>query len=203
MIKQGEETVHTDKPMDDRKFDPKKLAKLNNPDRLKDIPPDYIAAKLAVDRPEVLVEIGAGTGFFCIALQHHFTPAKVYACDISATMIDWMASNVSPLYPAILPVRCGEYSVPLGDEIADLLYMINLHHELDEPVATIAESFRLLKPGGTLFIIDWKKQEMPEGPPEKIRCHPEVVAEQLTQAGFADIALFDDLAKHFMVVGKK
>lgn len=189
--------------MDDKKFDPKNLAKLNNPKRLKDIPPDYIAAKLAMARPEVLVEIGAGTGFFTIALQHHFKPSKIYACDISATMIDWMTSNVSPLHPTILPVKCAERAIPLDDEIADLLYMINLHHELDEPAATIAESYRLVKPGGALLIIDWKKKAMAEGPPEEIRCHPEAVAEQLTQAGFSDIALFDELPKHFMVVGKK
>jgi SAM-dependent methyltransferase len=192
-----------DKPVDDKKFDPKKLAKLNNPERLKDIPPDYIGGKLALERPEVLVEIGAGTGFFSIALQHHYNPVKIYACDISATMIDWMTSNVSPLHPAILPIKCAERAIPLADGIADLLYMINLQHELDDPAATLAESFRLVKPGGTLLIIDWKKQEMKEGPPEKIRCHPEVVAEQLTQAGFGDIALFDELPKHFMVVGKK
>jgi ubiquinone/menaquinone biosynthesis C-methylase UbiE len=189
--------------VDSKKFDPKKLAKLNNPERLKDIPPDYIGAKLALERPEVLVEIGAGTGFFSIALQHHFKPSQSYACDISATMIDWMTRNVAPLHPAILPVKCAEHSVPLDDEIADLLYMINLHHELDEPAATLAESFRLVKPGGTLLIIDWKKLEMKEGPPEEIRCHPEVVTEQLTQAGFGNIALFDELPKHFMVVGKK
>jgi hypothetical protein len=32
--------------MDGKKFDPKKLQKLNNPQRLIDIPPDYIREKL-------------------------------------------------------------------------------------------------------------------------------------------------------------
>ncbi|MFZ0243787.1 MAG: methyltransferase domain-containing protein, partial [Desulfobacterales bacterium] len=75
--------------------------------------------------------------------------------------------------PATLKTMGGRNSVPLDDRIADLVFMITLHHELDNPSLTVEEPYRILKPGGEIFIVDWKKIDMDEGPPEKIRCAPE------------------------------
>ncbi len=189
--------------MNTKKFDHKKLQKLNNPQRLADIPPDYICDKLAIQKPDVLVEIGAGTAFFSIAFLQHLRPSTIYACDLSEVMIDWMKKNVSPKYPTIIPLKSEEQSVPLEDEIAELVFMINLHHELDNAASTVTESYRMLKPGGEICIVDWKKQDMPEGPPEKIRYLPEQVKDELVKSGFADVSIHNDLTKHFLVVGKK
>jgi hypothetical protein len=60
-----------------------------------------------------------------------------------------------------------------------------------------------LKPGGEIFIVDWKKKEMPEGPPEKIRCLPEKVKKELLKSGFSSVYIYNELPKHFLVVGKK
>lgn len=189
--------------MNEKKFDSKKLQKLNNPQRLVDIPPDYVCGKLDVEKPDALVEIGAGTAFFSIAFLERLKPSVLYACDISTVMIDWMKEHVSPRHPDIVPVRVEEHAVPLDDGIADLVFMINLHHELEKPSLSVEESFRILKPGGEIFIVDWKKKEMPEGPPEAIRCLPEEVENQLIQAGFSGVSIVNDLSKHFLVVGKK
>ncbi len=189
--------------MTEKKFDPKKLQKLNNPERLVDIPPDYIWDKLKLEKPDVLVEIGAGTAFFSVAFLQKSPGAKIYACDVSDIMIDWMMDNIAPNNPDIIPVKTAEYTVPLESGAADLLFMINLHHELDHPSLTVKEANRLLKPDGKIFVVDWKKEEMAEGPPAKIRCLPEQVKEQLLDCGFEHIEIYNDLRKHFLVIGKK
>ncbi|MFH1154759.1 MAG: class I SAM-dependent methyltransferase [Pseudomonadota bacterium] len=168
-----------------------------------DIPPDYVLSKLTINNPDAMVEIGAGTAFFSIAFYKALGPLKTYACDLSEVMIQWVSENVCPEYPGIIPVKTKEVSVPLDDAIADLVFMINLHHELEKPVLTVEESYRLLKPGGEIFIVDWKKQDMPEGPPQNIRCLPEQVSGQLEASGFGDVSAFSELPKHFLVVGKK
>lgn len=185
------------------KFDPKKLQKLNNAQRLLDIPPDYIWGKLRVEKPGIFIDLGAGTAFFSIAFLQKFNPLVIYACDSSDAMIDWVKKYVSPKYQDIIPIKTEEHSVPLDDGIADLVFMINLHHELDNPSLTVEESNRLLKPGGKICIVDWKKEDMPEGPPTGIRYLPEQVKKQLVNAGFKQIDIFNDLQKHFLVVGKK
>ncbi|SEA49058.1 Methyltransferase domain-containing protein [Desulfuromusa kysingii] len=189
--------------MDNKKFNPKKLLKLNDPLRLLDIPPEYVCGQLTQQQPEVLVEIGAGTAFFSVAFHQQLHASTTYACDVSATMIAWMKENISPNHPHIIPVQSDESAVPLADEIAHLVLMINLHHELEDQGLVIKEAYRLLKPGGEIFIIDWKKEEMPHGPPVTIRCHPQDIEQQLTTAGFLDIKIFDEMKKHFLIIGQK
>lgn len=189
--------------MNEKKFDPKKLQKLNNPQRLTDIPPAYVCDRLENKNPDILVEIGAGTAFFSIAFLKHLKPSSVYACDISEVMIDWVKENVVSEFPDIIPVKSGESLVPLDDQMADLAFMINLHHELDNPSQTIEEAHRILKPKGEIFIVDWKKKDMDKGPPQEIRCVPEKVEEELVGSGFSAVRIFNDLPKHFLVVGKK
>ncbi len=168
-----------------------------------DIPPDFVWEKLDIDNPGVFVEIGAGTAFFSVAFLQKSKNSTIYACDLSEVMINWMKENISPKYPGIIPVKTEEHTVPLDDGIADLVFMINLHHELDSPSLTVEEANRILKTDGKIFIVDWKKEYMPEGPPAEIRCLPEQIKEQLLNAGFIQIDIYNELPKHFLVVGKK
>ena len=189
--------------MNEKKFDPRKLWKLNNPARLADLPPALIWNRLKLEKPEVLVDLGAGTAFFSLAFLKHAPAATIYACDIADIMLDWIKEHVCPQHPEIIPVKMAERTVPLEDERADLVFMINLHHELDDPQAILAESRRILKPKGKVAIIDWKKEEMAEGPPVRIRRVPAEVREELRQAGFTHLERFNELPKHFFLVGEK
>ena len=144
--------------MHEKKFDPKKLKKLNSLQRLQDIPPAYVWSKLNTPKADVLLEIGAGTAFFSVAFLQHVKPSTMYACDVSKVMLNWIHENIVPNFPSVIPIQSEENSIPLEDEIADVVFTINLHHELDNPALILAEAFRILKPGGSVFIVDWKKQ---------------------------------------------
>ncbi len=189
--------------MDEKKFDPKKLAKLNNPKRLEDIPPEYIWQKLHVKNPNILVDIGAGTGFFALPFLKYVKSGKIFACDISDIMLGWMKDNICQEHPNIIPLKMEENVLSLDDNIADVVYMINLHHELEEPEKMLNEAFRILKRKGVIFIVDWKKEDMAEGPPVDLRYLPEKVKEQLTGAGFEDVTGFNEMPKHFFIVAEK
>ncbi|WP_319524099.1 class I SAM-dependent methyltransferase [uncultured Desulfosarcina sp.] len=189
--------------MHGNKFDPKKLQRLNDPDRLKDIPPDIIRGKLNLDKAEVLVEIGAGTAFFSKVFLEKFAARTVYACDMSEIMIGWIKAHVTPKHPGIVPVKSSESVIPLDDSLADLVFMINLHHELEDPTRMLEEAHRLLKAGGKIFIAEWLKKEMAEGPPVKIRWLSRDVKAQLVQAGFDNVRDDNGMAKHFLVIGEK
>jgi len=187
-----------------RKFDPAKLAKLNDPKRLEILNPEVIWAKADLRDPKVLVDIGAGTGFFALPFSKKLKAGKVYACDISDDMLTWMENNL-PMESrgVIIPLKMEERSVPLPDGIADLIYMINLHHELDDQVMVIKESLRLLKDGGKLMIIDWKKEDTPEGPPLAIRVTDETIERQMLACGFTKIKKHAVLQYHNFLIGEK
>lgn len=187
--------------MNEIKFDPKKLAKLNNPERLKSINPDLIWESIALKQSEVLVDIGAGTGFFAKEFAKKITGGKIHACDSSDIMVHWMNENVAD--KTILPLICSEASVELPSGIADLVYMINVHHEMIEPEKVLTEAHRLLKSDGKIAIIDWKAEAMEEGPPLAIRVPDGIIIEQLEKTGFINIVNHQNLPLHSFIVGQK
>ncbi|HLF35253.1 MAG TPA: methyltransferase domain-containing protein [Cyclobacteriaceae bacterium] len=189
--------------MEGKRFDPAKLHKLNNPERLKELPVARILELAKVERPEVIIDLGAGTGLFSIELAKIYPGSKIYACDISNIMINWMNEHIMMKYENIIPLRMEEYQVPLKDGIADFLLMINLHHELDEPVKTLTECHRILKPNGRLAISDWKKDRTEHGPPAEIRCDPGEIKEQLLNAGFNQINIHMEFVNNFLIAAEK
>lgn len=188
--------------MSNKVYNPKKLERLNNPARLEDIPPQVLLDKLALKDPKVLVDIGAGTGFFSKEFVSLLVNVKIYACDISDIMLEWITNNVSPRFPNVIPVKIKDGIIPLDNEIADLVFMINLHHELDDHEKILNRSRELLKQSGKILIVDWKKEEMKPGPSVDIRFTVEEVIAQLTAVGFTNIQSFE-LKKQFVVIGEK
>jgi len=187
--------------MNEIKFDPKKLAKLNNPERFKTLNPDVIWDALNLENPKILIDIGAGTGFFTKELAKKLNGVTVYACDSSEVMIQWMNENITD--KNIIPMLCSETSVDLSDEIADLVYMINVHHETLEPEKLLIEAHRLLKTGGKIAIIDWKAEEMNDGPSLEIRISDKIIRNQLSEAGFKNIVNHNILPLHSFNIGQK
>ncbi|HUO76473.1 MAG TPA: hypothetical protein VMU21_02755, partial [Thermodesulfovibrionales bacterium] len=67
----------------------------------------------------------------------------------------------------------------------------------------LREALRLLRRGGKLLIIDWKKEQTPEGPPLEIRVTEEAIESQMLKAGFRDIVKYAVLPYHHFLVGEK
>jgi len=189
--------------MSSNKFDVTKLNKLNNPERIKDFPLEFILEQLQTKEFDTIVDLGAGTGFFSIPFANRFKDCKIYACDIAEVMIDWMKDNVVPTHSNIIPLKMEEDNVPLHNEMADLLFMVNLHHELDNPEQILKESYRVLKSKGNIAISDWRKEITERGPSIDIRYEPEKVEVQLLSAGFKNIRIYKDFPNNFIIIAEK
>lgn len=188
--------------MEGFKFDAQKLNHLNNPERLKDIPPEYIMKKLQITNPEIVIDIGAGTGFFSNEFSKIQRVKKVYALDIADEMINWMKENRAPENNKIIPKKMKEDEIDLDDNLADVIIMINVHHEFHEPSRILTECRRLLKPGGKVAIVDWAKKETEHGPPVEKRYNPAKIKEQLEEESFKQVKYFEELPSHYLVVAE-
>ena len=184
-----------------QKFDPKKLNKLNNTERLKWINPDLVWDVLKLSNPITLIDIGAGTGLFAKEFAKKIPDGKIYACDSSSVMVDWMQENLQE--KNIIPFLTTENSIYLDNGIADLVYMITVHHELLEPEKLLKEAYRLLKTGGKIAIIDWKKIEMQDGPSIEKRISEETIIKQLQHVGFNNISQPNRFPLHSFIVAIK
>ncbi len=111
-----------------------------------------------------IIDVGAGTGFFARAAADIVgATGEVIAADISEEMLASMRETGLP--GNVHPVRSEEYSVPVPDGKGDMVLAAFVVHEAPDRARFLAELKRLLKPGGKLLIIEWKKQEEEQGPP--------------------------------------
>lgn len=186
------------------KFDVKNLERLRDPERLRYLNPDKIWSVIGRGEVRTVVDLGSGIGFFAIPFSRRIPEGRVYGCDLSEEMVGHLEMAIEAEgAPNVIPVKTGEVRVPLDDDIADLVFMVNLHHEFDEPEASLRECRRLLRPGGRVAVIDWKPEETPSGPPLHVRAAPETVMAQLRDAGFEGVEAHALLPYHYVITSLK
>ena len=186
------------------KFDISKIAKLDDPGRFEQLRPDAMWDALDRPDPHVIVDLGAGTGIFAAAFSRLAPNATVYAADTEDAMLTWMREHRPEVEAGrVVPIKAEETGLPLGDGVADLVTMVNVHHELAQPAATYREAARVLKKGGQILIVDWKPEETPKGPPMAVRASARSLEDFLRDAGFGHVQSRDVLPWHSIVTGVK
>jgi len=187
-----------------QKFDVSKIERLEDVARFESLDPAVMWAALGSPSPQVVVDIGAGTGLFARRFAAMAPDATVFAADTAPVMLRWIDEHPDPVVgDRIKPLLAEESKVPLADDSADLAIMINLHHELIDPVASYREALRLLRPGGQLLVVDWAPGNTEGGPPQHIRATPEKIIGLLDHAGFVEAAAHEGLPKHSIVTARK
>jgi SAM-dependent methyltransferase len=187
------------------KFDPAKIARLDDPGRLDDLRPDVMWAALGHPDAHAIVDVGAGTGMFAEQFASLAPAAVVYAVDSDQRMLDWIVRVRASLVDAgrIVPVLSSEAGVPLPDGSADVVAMINLHHELDDPAVTYRDAGRMLRAGGQILVVDWAKRKTPNGPPLAVRARPAEIERLLAGAGFEDVLEHEGLPQHSLITARR
>ena len=148
------------------KFDPANAARLEDPERLTWQPPERVLGLLDLRGDETVVDYGAGTGVFTLALLDALPKGRVVAVDLSAELLNALELKLDDeRHERTLVVHTTDNRVPLFDGSAQAALAVNLWHEIrDEPVA-LTEIARLLEPGGRLVVVDWARIARRVGPP--------------------------------------
>lgn len=165
------------------RFDIRKAQLLDSPDRRRFLDPSHILGMLGLEKDMVFVDLGCGTGYFSIPASGMVR--KVYAVDVQQEMLDILNTRIKKENAGnIESVLSDGKSVPLEDGSADILFMANVFHELDDKYCMLAEVKRVITEYGKLVIIDWNKVEMDMGPPVSERLSPEEVINICRKNGF-------------------
>ncbi|MCL4516359.1 MAG: methyltransferase domain-containing protein [Firmicutes bacterium] len=211
------------------KFDPKHHARLDDPARRKILNPEEILRKAELRPGLVVCDIGCGTGFFTLAAARMAgEKGLVYGVDSSAEMLELLRKRLAGDGQTagdgtmagggqtaggeradggrpdnIQLVLSQELAIPLPDRTADFAFMSNVLHEITQRSSFLQEVHRLVRPGGTVTVVDWVAAPTEAGPPVEDRLPKEQASELLKQAGFRVVKEFEAGPFHYGVTALK
>jgi ubiquinone/menaquinone biosynthesis C-methylase UbiE len=174
------------------KFDPKHADKLENPERLVELPPAKLVELLRLAGAETVVDFGAGTGMFSIPLAAAVPLGRVLAVDEQPELLDRLRAKLAahPETHNVEPVLSEGGRAPLDDAVADRILIVNVLHHVDDDPGALDEIRRLLAPGGLLVAAEFAQMDRPVGPPNDHVLPLDDVRALLTGIGLAELALY-------------
>ena len=155
--------------MNERKFDPARAHKLEDPERQRFLPYARIVELLDLSGTQTVIDYGAGTGALSVELGRSLEDGTVYAIEENPEMARLLEKKLSGSGLAgVHPVVIKDNQVSLPDGSADRVLALNLLHEVVGEGA-LAEMRRLLPGDGFLLVVDWDSEvERDEGPPAHV-----------------------------------
>lgn len=174
---------------------------LERTEREKEEAPSKAIAALGLAPDTVIADVGAGSGYYSFRLAPLLPKGRVVAVDIQPEMLDYLRkesarrgiSNVQPHLGAVDGVGLPPASL-------DAALMVDAYHEFDHPVEMLASLHRALKPGGRIYLLEFRAED-PEVP---IKPHHKMTEAQarreLEAAGFRFVVNKPDLPWQHLLV---
>ena len=133
---------------------------LNRPGRIQEEMPDEVVRNMNLAPDEVVADIGAGSGYFSFRIAEKVPDGEVLAVDIQQEMLDLIeqqkvegrGENIRTILGAIDDPRLPENSV-------DAAIMVDAYHEFSHPFEMIDGIYRALKPGGRIFLLEYRGED--------------------------------------------
>jgi ubiquinone/menaquinone biosynthesis C-methylase UbiE len=159
--------------------------------------PDMVIALMGDLTGKTVADIGAGTGYFTFRLVPK--AQKVIGIDIDQRFISFMDSvkvRLPETYQNRFESRLGQPDDPrLKPSEADAVMIVNTYGYIDHREKYLKTLAKGMKENARLLIIDFKKNNLPVGPPTEFKVSVDQVKNELEAAGFsvqkADIQSLD------------
>ncbi|MFW0870875.1 MAG: class I SAM-dependent methyltransferase [Patescibacteria group bacterium] len=131
--------------------------------------PDQILANVGISPGSVVVDFGAGSGFYSIAAARLVgSGGRVYAIDIQHALLERLKEAAHSEGLSQLDTVWGDIETyggtRLRDGTADVVICANILFQLENRRAGIDEAKRLLHPSGRMLVIDWDDSHFGMGP---------------------------------------
>lgn len=106
---------------------------------------------------EVVLDVGAGSGYFSLAIAKKLNTGKVICFDLSEEMLQRLKHKAKKedLEDRIQIMNGEASSLKLNDESVDLVVSNFVLHEVSSPEIILMEMIRALKPNGRVIITDF------------------------------------------------
>lgn len=162
-----------------------------DPDRRNWQNPDLVLNMLGNLSQKTVADIGSGTGYFAIRIAQFAD--KVIAIDIDERFLEFIEERkleIADSIAARIVTRLTNESDPsLSPNEADVALLVNTYPFIENRPGYFNKVKNGLTNNGKLVILDYKKGNIPVGPPDEIKISPEEVFAELRQAGFQEFSI--------------
>jgi len=147
------------------------VERLEGPERREAIPEKDIMPKLGLSKRDIVVDMGAGIGYFTFPMAER--SSEVISIDIEPKMLSVLASRIKGLGTGnVRLIQAEMTALPIADSCVDFVLAAFVYHEVADQGRLLDECARILKPSGRLVVIDFQKHETSIGPPVRERKTP-------------------------------
>jgi ubiquinone/menaquinone biosynthesis C-methylase UbiE len=133
--------------------------------------PDQVVQALSVRAGQTVCDIGAGPGYFALRLARVVgSQGRVYAVDVEPRILEVLRERIEKVgVRNVTPVLGLGDSPLLPDATCDLILIVDTYHHFPDRAAYLRRLVPLLKSGGRIANIDFRKEQTPIGPPQEHR----------------------------------
>lgn len=180
------------------------IAFLERADRAAWQKPDEVVAALGLEGSETVFDLGAGSGYFSFRLAQALPLGKVIAADTEPEMVRHIHHKAMSERQRNLEAELIQPGDPGVSADADLVFICDVLHHVQEREAWMSRVAKQMKPGARLALIEFKEGELPEGPPESVKIGRASMLELVAGAGLRLESEHPDLLPYqtFMVFRK-
>ncbi|MCL5667282.1 MAG: class I SAM-dependent methyltransferase [Patescibacteria group bacterium] len=171
------------------------------------INPAQVVAQTGLMQAQVVADLGCGNGFYVLpAAQMVGERGTVYAVDVMEEKLGATVSIANQFGFKNVRVVKADLTRPLlniPESSCDLVIVSNILHEIKSKEPLIRNIYRILKTGGRLAAVEWKRTAAPFGPPLNQRIEQQALEITFMQAGFRKVKEMQADNYHYAVLFEK
>ncbi len=150
--------------------------------------PSQILAEAGIQYGAVVADFGCGNGFYPVAAAKLVGEnGTVYAVDVKTEALEATVSaakhdNLTNIYTIRHDMELP--GVDIKESSCDAVILAGILHLSKLQKNVLKETYRVLKTGGRIIVIEWKKEKLPFGPHIDRRISQTEMNQMLTTVGF-------------------
>ncbi len=156
---------------------------------------------------QVAADLGCGNGFYVLpAAQLVGGSGMVYAVDVVESKLGATVSIANQFGYKNVRVVQADLTKPLlemPENTCDLVIAGNIIHEISDRGMLLRNIYRIMRTGGHLLVVEWKRELTPLGPPLDKRIEQQQLEVLLMQKGLRKLKSLEADGYHYAILFEK
>jgi SAM-dependent methyltransferase len=161
--------------------------------------PRELVSELGLTSRSVVVDLGAGTGYFEPHLSRAVSEGRVIAVDVEPEMVSYVERRARREGLPNVVARLAAPDDAKIDAPVDVVLVVDTYHHIGDRIRYFARLREKLAQRGRVVVVDFRMGKRPVGPPESHKLPPEQVEREMILAGFRVCRSWDGLPHQYVL----